>query len=162
MSATNPFGEGTIGRAAAPGALGFRVVRQPALLPQTATGTIFRVNGGRVALYLLLGRFTVAANATATNLTVVNTVPVAANGATTGLTSATAITSQALGSSAALPAAVGGALILGTGAVAAPTNPLIVNPGTIDLTTSASNATAAMGWVVYYVPLDGGASVTAA
>lgn len=162
MSASTPLGEGAgPGRMTVPGALGYRVVRQSAVLPATTTGSIFRVNGGRVALYVLLGRFTVAADGTATNLTVVNTVPIAANGATTNLTSASAITSLALGSSLTLPATVGGALVIGTGAVALPMTPLIVNPGTIDLTTSATNA-GQVRWVAYYVPLEGGASITAA
>jgi hypothetical protein len=163
MSATTPLGEGQIGRAQLAGPYGYRVTRAAAVVPQTATGSIYTVRGGRCAIYLV-GMFTVAASATATNLTVVNTTSGAAadRGATTNLSSATAIASTAIGSSLTLANTVGGALAIGAGAVIMQTVPHVVNIGTIDLTTSASNATATIKWQLYFVPLEGGAFITAA
>jgi hypothetical protein len=145
------------------GPLGIRVVRQAAIVPQTATGSIFRVNGGRCAIYLA-GKFAAAASATVTTLTVTNTTSGAAadRGATTNLSSATAITSQAIGSNVTLANTVGGALLLATGAIIMQTVPHVVEIGTIDLTTSASNATASIKWVLYYLPIDQGAFVNTA
>ena len=163
MSANTPFGEGQIGRAQTVGNYGFRLSRAGALVPQTATASIYTVRGGRCAIYLV-GMFTVAANGTATNLTVTNTTTGAAidRGATTNLSSATAITSTAIGSSLTLANTVGGALAIGAGAVVMQTVPHVVNIGTIDLTTSASNATAQIKWQLFYIPLEGGAFVTLA
>jgi hypothetical protein len=95
---------------------------------------------------------------------VVNTTSGAAadRGATTNLSSATAIASTAIGSSLTLANTVGGALAIGAGAVIMQTVPHVVNIGTIDLTTSASNATATIKWQLYFVPLEGGAFITAA
>lgn len=162
MSA-NPLGAGYPGHPAnAAPQLGMRVPRAAAVVPQTATGSLYRVNGGACVIYLI-GRFTAAASGTATNLTVVNTTAGASatTGATTNLSSATAITSAAIGSLVSLGATVGAALTIGAGAILLPAAGQIVNPGTIDLTTSASNATATIGWVLYYVPLVGGAYVNA-
>lgn len=163
MSATTPLGEGQIGRAQLAGPFGYRVPRAAAVVPQTATASIYTVRGGRCLVYLV-GLFTAAASATATNLTVVNTTTGAAadRGATTNLSSATAITSTAIGSMIALANTVGGALAVGAGAVVMQTVPHIVNIGTIDLTTSASNATAAIRWTLFFIPLEGGAFVTLA
>jgi hypothetical protein len=97
-------------------------------------------------------------------LTVVNTTSGAAadRGATTSLSSATAITSAAIGSSVTLGATVGAALTIGAGAVIWNLTPHVVNIGTIDLTTSASNATASIRWVLYYIPLDANSFVNTA
>lgn len=142
--------------------LGQLVAKAATLVPQTATASIFRVNGGPCVIYLL-GRFTVAASGTATNLTVANTTGGAAadRGANTNLSSATAITSAAIGSLVQLGATVGAALTVGAGAILLPAAGMIVNPGTIDLTTSASNATATIAWSLYFVPLAGSAYVNA-
>jgi hypothetical protein len=152
---SSPYSQaGGIARPAA-GPFGVRVQRAAALVPQTATGSIFRVNGGRCAIYLL-GIFAAAASATVTNLTIVNTTSGAAadRGATTSLSSATAITSAAIGSSVTLGATVGAALTIGAGAIIWNLTPHIVNIGTIDLTTSASNATASIRWLLWYIGLD--------
>jgi hypothetical protein len=137
-----------------------RVARAAAALPQTATGSIFVVRGGRVAI-MLFGFLTVAADGTVTTLTVVNTTTGAAadRGATTNLSSATAITSLAIGTLLALANTVGGAIQTAAGALIMPTLEHIVNIGTIDLTTSASNAAARVRWVCLWRPIDVGARV---
>lgn len=163
MSAVTPLGEGQIGRALTVGPYGYRLTRAAAVVPQTATASIFTVRGGRCAIFLV-GQFAAAASGTATNLTVTNTTSGAAadRGATANLSSATAIASTAIGSMITLANTVGGALAIGAGAVIMQTVPHIVNIGTIDLTTSANNATASIKWVLYYIPLEGGANVTLA
>jgi hypothetical protein len=137
-----------------------RVARATAALPQTATGSILVVRGGRVAI-MLFGFFTVAADGTVTTLAVANTTTGAAadRGATTTLGAATAITSQAIGSIVALGNTVGAALALAAGALIMPTLEHVVNIGTIDLTTSASNAAARVRWVCLWRPIDVGARV---
>lgn len=137
-----------------------RVVRAAAALPQTATGSIFVVRGGRVAIKLY-GFFTAAADATVTTLTVVNTTTGAAadRGASTNLSSATAIASIAIGAMLALGASVGAALATSSGALGEQTTRHVVNIGTIDLTTSASNAAARLRWVCLWIPIDVGARV---
>ncbi|NUP18440.1 MAG: hypothetical protein HOZ81_20615, partial [Streptomyces sp.] len=47
------------------------------------------------------------------------------------------------------------------GATVLPRNPVVVAAGTIDLSCAASN-TGSVKWSVTYIPLDNGASVTAA
>lgn len=137
--------------------LGVRVVRAPAALPAAGAGTLFRVHGGRCKVFLL-GRFTAAADATITNLTIRNT---ATTGANTDLATATAITSQPLNAQALLPAAPG-ALTLAAGTTGLPVQGQVVNPGTIDAVTSANNAAARVAWTLFYEPLDAGAYVSAA
>ncbi|HEX6537472.1 MAG TPA: hypothetical protein VF041_23020 [Gemmatimonadaceae bacterium] len=156
------FGGGYINHPAA-GPFGIRVARPTAALPQTGTASIYRVSGGRCAIYLV-GMFTAAADATVTTLQVVNTTTGAAadRGATTNLSSATAITSSPIGASLALANTVGGALNTAGGAIVMQMTPHLANIGTIDLTTSASNAAARVRWVLYYVPIDIGAYVSVA
>ncbi len=137
-----------------------RLERGPAALPQTAQAALFRVRGGAVRLDALIARFTAAADATLTNLTVVANPSV---GADVALSAATAIASLAAGHHLALGATVGAAMASSaSGAVALPGNGLMVVDGTVDALTSASNAAARVEWILLWTPLDANARVTIA
>ena len=142
---------------------GVKVTEPAAALPQTATGNIFTITGGRVLLTSLTGMVTVATGAVATTLTV-GLTPTSGTAAPAGLAAATAITSREVGTLLALPATAGGALVVGANAggpvQTAVNNPYVLEPGTITITTNASN-TGSVQWDLTYVPLDDGASVAA-
>jgi hypothetical protein len=140
--------------------LGTKVDEAAAVLPATATGHIFTVSGGRVAITALIGLCTTVCSATATTLAI-GTTPSVGTASTTSLASATAVTSKEVGTMVGLGATAGAALIVGTNA-ASPLvlpEPVIVSAGTIDITTSAAN-TGAFSWSCLYIPIDDGATVT--
>jgi hypothetical protein len=141
--------------------IGSKVDRATAALPQTTQAAIFTVAGGRVLITGLVGEVTTVMGATATTLKVTSNP---ASGTDVDLTSATAVTSKEVGSQFTLPATSGSGLVVnnagGSGQLPAH-NPYIVPVGTVDLVTSASD-TGSVKWSVTYVPLDDGATVTAA
>lgn len=128
-----------------------RIRRRGAAIPQTAQAAIFSVLGGPILVWAFSGKVTLAANATATNLTVVGN-SAAAGIADVNLCTATAIASTALGNILALQVAgIGSALGIG-GAAAMLVTPVVVDVGTIDLLTSANNPMQAE-WNVIWQPL---------
>lgn len=141
---------------------GTKVEEPAAVLPATATAHIFTVSGGRVVVTGLVGQCTTVCSATATTLSV-GVTPTTGTASTTGLCTASAVTSAEVGSLVSLPQ-VKGALLANTvagGAVQVNgSDGYVVEPGTIDITTSATN-TGAFKWTLTYVPLDDGAVVTA-
>lgn len=142
---------------------GLKVTEPAAIVPQTGTAHIFTVAGGRVVITSLVGQVTAAASATATTLSI-GVTPTVGTAAATGLATATAITSAEIGTLVSLPISYG-ALLVGVGAKAGGavqaqgSGGYVVQPGTVDIVTSASNATAALSWTLTYVPLDDGATV---
>lgn len=140
------------------------VARPTNTIPQTATGTIFNINNGRVFLTSLVGVVTTVMGATATTLSV-GVTPTVGSAQPAGLASATAVTSAAVGAPLALSTTVGGALVVGAAGapvVAGPTTPsFLLSAGALTVTTSASD-TGSIQWTLTYVPLDPGASVSAA
>ncbi len=134
---------------------GLRVDRAAAVLPATGNQTLFTVTGGRVLITGLVGEFTVAASATATNLKLTAVGP---NAQTTDICADAAVASSAVGTLYS-PAAIGSAGQVGAGVTQ--NNEVIVNTGSIRATTSATN-TGQMRWTLTYIPLDDGATVAAA
>lgn len=142
-------------------ALGTKVDRATATIPQTATQSIFTISGGRILVTGLVGEVTTVIGSTATTLTVVSTPT---SGTAVTLASATAITSKEVGAQATLPLTSGGALVVnnaGNGGQFPSHAPYVIGVGSIQITTSAST-TGAMKWTLTYVPLDDAASVAAA
>lgn len=140
---------------------GGRVDRATAVLPATAYGALFTVAGGRVLVTGLIGEFTVVASGTATTVKVTATPT---SGTAVDWTTATAVTSKEVGSQMTLPAASAGALVVqnaGAGGQLQPAAPYVAAIGTLGITTSATN-TGSAKWTIFYVPLDDGATVTAA
>lgn len=139
---------------------GLKVSRIAKVLPATATESIFTVSGGHVLVTGLIGRVTTATDATATNLSVVAT-PAAGTAVT--LASVVAAASKEVGAFFTLNATAGGALVAstaGAGFVVA-NYAVAVAPGTIQITTSATNA-GAVKWDLLYTPLDDAGQVAAA
>lgn len=140
--------------------LGQKVDRATATLPQTATGHLFQVTGGRVLVTGLVGEVTVATGATATNAKITSTPT---TGTAVDLTANVAVTSKEIGAQLTLPATSGSALVVkngGAGGQLPGHNPYIVPIGYIDLITDASD-TGSVKWSITYIPLDNNASLAA-
>lgn len=135
---------------------GRKVERAAATLPATGTQTIFTVTGGRILLTTLVGETVTATGATATTITI-NAVG-SVNGLTTALATATDYTSKSVGTEFAF-STLGGAAVVG-GAFNQ-NNETVLTPGTIQIVTSATN-TGTVKWTLMFIPLDDGATVTAA
>lgn len=147
--------------------LGIAVARATATLPQTTTGAIFTVAGGRVALRMILGEVTTALGATATSLNIVFTPT---GGSAADLCAATVCTSDAVGTLYHVSGV--GADLLSAQTVAGTEvpnvtygqlmkYPLVLDTGSIGLKASGSD-TGSVKWDLIYVPLDVGATVAAA
>jgi hypothetical protein len=131
-------------------------------IPQNTTSTIFTVSGGRVAITSLTGKVTTVVGGTTPALKVVATPTV---GSANDLCTTGTITGDEVGTLYSLPGSTGSALNIsgsGSGGVTGVTAPVIVAAGTIGANCSAADATGAIQWTLTYVPLDNGASVTAA
>jgi hypothetical protein len=143
-------------------AMGIKVSRATAALPQSATGNIFTITGGRIFVFALIGEVTTALGATATTLKV-SSLPTI--GSSLDLCTALTVTSFAAGVHFSLPSAAGSALVSDTGTGAGvqdiATSPWMLPAGAITITTSASD-TGSVKWDVVYVPLDDGVQVAAA
>lgn len=144
------------GRALRNNVYGFKVERAAATLPATGTQTIFNVTGGRILLTTLVGESVTATGATATTITV-NAVG-SINAITTALATATDFTSKTAGTEFAFSTLGGAATV---GGAFNQNNETVVTPGTIQLVTSATN-TGTVKWTLMFIPLDDGATVTAA
>lgn len=140
--------------------LGLKVSRATATLPQTAQAAIFTVSTGRVIVTSLVGTVTTATGATATNLSVIGNPT---TGTDVVLASVVASASKEIGSTFTLPVTFGSALqVQNAGGAGTPLGTgFVLNPGTLDILTSASN-TGSIKWDLTYLPLDDGAAVTAA
>jgi hypothetical protein len=123
------------------------------------TKTLFNVTGGKVAITSIVGEVTTA-------ITVANTVKLQANpttGTTGDLCAATDIgtTDTPAGDLLSFQGLKGDSLLFGVGCVPTLKQPIVVNVGTIEQVT-ATGADGGITWTVTYVPLDNGATVTAA
>jgi hypothetical protein len=133
---------------------GFRVDKAAAALPQTATGTLFTVTGGRIAVQAILGEVTVALGATATNGKLLSTP---ASGTAVDLCAVLAIASKEVGTLFGITGLFSDAMVgANAGAGVLPRNPIVIPVGTIGFNTSA-NDTGSVKWTLWYVPLDDGA-----
>lgn len=138
--------------------LGRTVQRATANLPQTATGSLFAVTGGRVLVTSIVGQVTTAiqAQANAVKLRATPTV-----GAVNDLTGTVDINGAAVGSLLAATGLAGDALVLSTGGgISMLRNPILVAVGNIGLTTAASS-TGQIKWTLTYLAYDNGAAVAA-
>lgn len=141
-------------------AFGPSVVRPASVVPQTGTGTLFTVAGGRVLVTGITGIIAVAGSSTDAALqlntlpTVGSTAPMHAAMAATTSYPAGGIFSVDGNPATAMTLNVGVGQISDSGGI-------IVPAGLIRLTTTASNATLSIQWTLLYVPLDDGANVVA-
>jgi hypothetical protein len=141
---------------------GNRVNRPAAALPATATGSIFVVAGGRVLINALLGEVVTAIQNQACTVAV-GAAPTVGTGSATALATASSVIAAPAGTHFGVNP--GGALLVDlttqAGVSLAAGFPVVVDTGNITVTTSATN-TGTVQWDLFYVPLDDGASVTAA
>lgn len=140
--------------------LGFVTSRATNTLPQTATGNIFVVSGGRILVAAVVGEVTTVLGGTVTTLSIGST-PTVGSAANTLLGTATAVTSLAVGGKI-YSASSGGVVVdtAGAGGVQQAAR-ILVPVGNITITTSA-NDTGSVKWDLLWAALDPGASVVAA
>lgn len=139
--------------------LGLKVDRAAANLPQTATGALFTVTGGRVLVTSIVGEVTTAIQVLL-NAAKLRATP--AVGAVNDLSGTVDISGAGVGSLLGATGLAADPLVLSTGGgVSNLRNPVIVAIGSIGLNTAAS-ATGQAKWSLTYIPLDNGASVAAA
>lgn len=138
---------------------GARVERATAALPQTTASALFTVSGGRIAITQIIGEVTTVIETQANN-TKLTANPT--TGTDVDLCAVLDITADEVGTLYGISGLNSDALIgINAGAVPGQVRDVIVPEGTIDLSCAASN-TGAVKWTLYYIPLDDGASVTAA
>jgi hypothetical protein len=141
--------------------LGKSVDRAAALQPASAYGALFTVAGGKVLVTSLVGEVVVALPATVNTVKVTGTP---SSGTAVDWTTATSTASKEVGAVITLAATAGGALVVanaGAGNAIAPTG-YVAQVGTVGITTSGTAATGTVKWTLTYIPLDAGATVTAA
>lgn len=138
--------------------LGTKVSTSGKTVPQNANSALFTVSGGRVVVLGIVGEVTTVIGGTTPNAKLVANPT---TGTDSDITSAVAITSDPVGNLYGV-ATVGGALAVLESVAPLNQTPFVVKAGTIDLNVSAADATGAIKWDLFYVPLDPGASVTAA
>lgn len=137
---------------------GRKVDRDTAALPQTATGSLFSVSGGRILLTSIVGEVTTALGATLTNAKLVSTPT---TGTAVDLCAVLAVASKEAGTLFGITGLFSDAMVgANAGAGVIPRNPVVIPVGNIGLNTSA-NDTGSVKWSVTYIPLDDGASVAA-
>ena len=137
---------------------GEKVERAAAALPQTATGTLFNVVGGRVAVLQILGQVTTEIQDQANNTRLVATPT---GGAPSNLCANLNIADDAIGTMYGVTGTVANALQDDLGVMPEQAVPFIVKEGAIGLVCAAGN-TGEVAWTLFYVPIDDGAHVTAA
>lgn len=141
-------------------ALGVRVATSAKTLPASTTGALFNVTGGRVLVTSLTGVVTTAIQAQANAIKLVATP--SGSGSVNDLTATVESNGAGVGSLFGPTGLAGDALVKSTGGgVSNLRNPVVVAPGAIGLNAAATN-TGAITWTLTYIPLDDGASVTAA
>lgn len=144
--------------ATTPMALGYRVARAAANLPATATEAIFTITGGDVLITMLYGQVGTVIQTQACN-TKLQANPTA-TGSSVDICANLDITGKVAASFFSITGTFATALQNGLSVVGM-TTPIIVQEGTIDLVTAATN-TGTVEWVLFYIPLTVGARVTAA
>ena len=134
-------------------------------LPQNATSTVFTVSGGRIMVGLLYGLVTTIVGGTTPAVKLIATPT---TGTANDMCTALTVTTDEVGAMWVLPIAVGSSLIgiASTGKSGSITGPgafgQIIAPGTVGVNCSAADATGAVQWSLFYVPLDNAATVVAA
>lgn len=138
---------------------GQKVERATSTLPASTDLTIFNVAGGRIMLTSIIGEVTTAVQAQATATKIRHTSTTGA--VTTDLCATVDLASAVAGTQFGISGGSATAAVIGS-TVPTPTPVgLVLAIGALKLNTAATS-TGAMRWTLTYVPLDDGASVTAA
>lgn len=143
--------------------LGLRVDRATDTLPQTNAETLFTISGN-VLVTMIVGEVTtvIQTQANATKLKFTSTSP----GSTTDLCGTLDITAKAVGSLFSIVGVLATAMKVTTNNLIVPadnmaTGGLVLGAGSILLDCAASN-TGSVSWSIWYIPLEAGATITAA
>lgn len=144
---------------------GILVTRQAQLLPQTATGNIYTITGGRIMVVSLTGLVVVATPATVNTLAI-GITPASGTAVNNSMAAAVSTASLEAGTMLSIGATPGASLQVGTNA-GKPVQTTghaawAIQSGSITLTTTGSAATGTVQWDLIYIPLDNGAQVAAA
>lgn len=137
---------------------GIEVQRATASLPATTTAAAFTIAGGRVKILQVLGEVTTVIQTQACNLKI-QANPTAA-GSSVDLCADLNVSAAAANSLLGITGTAANAMVNGM-AVLGQVTPLIVQTGTLDLVTSATN-TGAVKWTIRYIPMDAGATLVSA
>lgn len=138
---------------------GLRVDRAAAVLPATGNQTLFTVATGKIIILGLLGEVTTVASATAT---LINFAAVPTTGPVQNLNAptASAIENATVGTLVTISGLFTDAAIIGGAGQILDSTGVVIAPGGIRITTSATN-TGALKYSLWYLPLDDGATVVA-
>jgi hypothetical protein len=135
---------------------GIKVDKATAALPQTTTGTLFTVSGGRVLLTGIVGEVTTIVQAQANNTKLVSTPTV---GTAVDLCAVLDITGDEAGCLYGITGVFGDAMVgANAGATYLQLRPIVIPVGTIKLSCAASN-TGSVKWSMTYIPLDDAGAV---
>ena len=135
------------------------VERDTATLPQTTTGALFTIAGGKVLITSIVGEVTTIIQDQANNTKLI------ANPTTGSSVDMCAVLSTAADEVGCLYGITGtpANALIGTNAGLTPAmaKGLILNTGTIDLSCSASNS-GSIKWAIHYIPIDKNATIVVA
>ena len=138
---------------------GNKVDRATAALPQTATGTLFTVSGGRILLTGIVGEVTTVIQTQANNTKLVHTPT---TGSAVDLCAVLNISAKEVGTLFGITGLFSDALVgANAGAGVMPRNPVVLPIGNLGLSCAASN-TGSVKWSITWVPLDDAGVVVAA
>lgn len=141
---------------------GPQIIERPtASLPQTTAAGLFRITGGKIRILSIVGEVTTVIQ-TQTNNTKLQFAS-ASPGATTDLCAVLDITAKAVGSLFSITGTLATAMKVTTNNMVVPADDLaspglVIGPGDIKLSCSASN-TGAVKWTVNYEAVDQGANI---
>jgi len=138
--------------------LGNSVSKAASTLPATTSANLFTIAGGRILLTAIVGQVTTIVQAQACNLSLAFDPTVA--GTNVALCGVLNITGNVVGSLYSITGVASDALMNGL-AVTSMSTQVILQPGAIVWTTSATN-TGQASWKMWYLPLDTGVTVVAA
>lgn len=141
--------------------LGIQVDRATALPPQATNAPIFNIVGGRVCVNLILGEVTtiIGAVANATKLIATPTAGTAVDICATADINALEVGGKLVPAAGVFATALSKTL---AGAAPAAGTRVVLAVGTLNLGCVGSSVTGAIKWSVWYVPVDDGATMTAA
>lgn len=149
--------------------LGNQVIKAAQTPPNSgSSATLFTVAGGMVMVTGLVGRVTTVLSGTTGSISL-GTVPTTGTANTAGVASATVVGGCEVGTKlAVVGTAAGAATTLANGGASGVAGKppflslpaLVVDSGTINITTSVATMTGAIDWYLTYVALDVGASVS--
>lgn len=138
---------------------GTKVDRATAALPQTTASALFTISGGRVILTSIVGEVTTVIQTQANNTKLVANPT---TGTDVDICAVLDITADEVGCLYGITGTFSDALVgANAGATILPARRVVLPAGTLDLSCAASN-TGSVKWSLTYIPLDDGASVTAA